>query len=114
MKPRLLLVLVLVLGAAACKPPAKAGGDGSEVYARMCVTCHGSTGKPSATMIARLAVRDLTAPELRDRITPALVEAQVRKGSQNKLMPGFDRVLSDAEIKAVSAYVASSQFLSPP
>ncbi|MBA3394164.1 MAG: cytochrome c [Deltaproteobacteria bacterium] len=112
MKVRLLLVLVL--GAAACKPEAKVRGDGAEIYARMCVTCHGSTGKPSATMIARLAVRDLTAPELRDRITPSLVEAQVRKGSQNKLMPGFEGALSDAEIKAVSAYVASSQFLSPP
>ena len=61
-------------------------------------------------MAARLNVRDLTSRELRARITPALVEAQVRKGSQNKLMPSFEGVFTEAQIKAVSAYVASDAF----
>lgn len=58
-------------------------------------------------MVARLAVRDLTSAELRARITPALVEAQIRKGSQNKLMPAFEGVLDDAQIKALAAYVSA-------
>ena len=62
-------------------------------------------------MVARIAVRDLTLPELRARVSPAFVEAQVRRGSQNTLMPGFEGALTDAQIKAVSAYVASPEFL---
>ena len=85
--------------------------DGAEVYQSLCATCHGADGTPSATMVARLNVRDLSAPELRSRITPALVEMQVRSGSKNKLMPAFEGALTDAQIKAVSAYVASPEFL---
>ena len=38
-------------------------------------------------------------------MTPALVENQVRHGSKNKLMPAFEGALTDAQIKAVAAYV---------
>ncbi len=62
-------------------------------------------------MVARLGVKDLTATELRGRITPELVEHQVRTGSQNKLMPALDGALTDAQIKSVAAFVASSEFL---
>lgn len=61
-------------------------------------------------MVARLAVRDLTAPEFRARVTPALVELQIHTGSKNKLMPSFDGVIDDAKIKAIAAYVASPKF----
>jgi mono/diheme cytochrome c family protein len=80
------------------------------VFASTCATCHGPGGKPSALMTERLGVRDLTAPEFRARVTPALVEAQVRTGSKNKLMPAFEGALGDAQIKAVAGYVAGKQF----
>ena len=41
---------------------------------------------------------------------PGLVEQQVRHGSQNKLMPAFEGAISDAQIRAVAAYVASTSF----
>src|SRR5690606_23581449 len=85
--------------------------DGAELYQSMCATCHGPKGKPSAAMVARLGVRDLTSAELRARITPELVEHQIRKGSDNKLMPSFEGALSDAQIKALAEYVASPEFL---
>ncbi len=59
-------------------------------------------------------VRDLTSPEFRARVTPALVEAQVRSGSKNRLMPSYEGAFSDAQITAVSAYVASKKFPAPP
>lgn len=65
-------------------------------------------------MVARLGVRDLTAPEFRARVTPGLVEQQVRTGSKTKLMPSFEGVLDDAQITAVAAYIASPQFVAPP
>jgi mono/diheme cytochrome c family protein len=89
-------------------------GAGRAVFQKLCAVCHGPDGRPPAAMVARLGVRDLTAPEFRARATPALVEQQVRTGSANKLMPAFAGAIDDAEITAVAAYVASPQFVAPP
>jgi mono/diheme cytochrome c family protein len=107
------LAFLLVFVAACEQKPAGGSADGSQIYSSICAACHGPTGKPTDSMIARLNVRDLTSAELRSRVTPELVEKQVRKGSDNKLMPSFEGALTDAQIKAVSAYVASPEFLSP-
>jgi mono/diheme cytochrome c family protein len=105
------LVAILVV-AAGCHADATGGSvDGKQIFATTCTSCHGPTGKPDAAMVARLNVRDLTSAELRARVTPALVENQVRHGSQNKLMPGFEGALTDEQIKAVAAWVASPEFL---
>jgi len=108
------LRLVLVLAAGCTNGETRAGtvGDGKELYAKLCATCHGATGRPDATMAARLGVRDLTSPELRARMTPLLVENQIRAGSPNKLMPAFAGALSDAQIKAIAGYVADPSFVS--
>ena len=87
---------------------------GQAVFGLLCATCHGPDGRPPEAMVARLGVHDLTAPEFRARVTPALVEQQVRKGSRNKLMPAFEGAISDAQIQAVAAYVASPQFPARP
>jgi mono/diheme cytochrome c family protein len=108
------LVLVLVLVLAACHGDVAGGAtDGAQIFQSVCAGCHGPRGKPEAAMVARLGVRDLTAPELRAKITPELVRTQVMQGSQNKLMPAFSRALSDAQIDAVARYVASPQFVAP-
>jgi mono/diheme cytochrome c family protein len=83
---------------------------GAEVFKTMCSTCHGLDGKPPPAMVVRIGVRDLTEPEFRARVTRDLVEHQVRTGSKSKLMPAFEGALSDAQIKAVAAFVASPQF----
>lgn len=103
------LWLFILVGCASEKAAVPSDGPGQ--YRRHCATCHGVTGKPDATMMTRLGVRDLTAPEMRARITPALVEQQIRNGSQNKLMPAFAGALSDAQITAIAEYVASTTFL---
>ena len=111
MPPRIALAL-LAAGAAACSADATGGSvEGAELYARLCTTCHGENGKPPAVMELRLGVRDLTSPELRARITPELVERQVRHGSANQLMPPFGKLISEAQLQAVAAYVASPAFL---
>lgn len=105
--------ILLVAALAACNgDPAGSAKDGPQVFASVCATCHGPNGKPTEAMVQRLAVRDLTAAEFRARVTPQLVEAQVRNGSKNKIMPSFQGALSDAQIKAVAAYVASPAFSS--
>jgi mono/diheme cytochrome c family protein len=102
-------------GLAGCSGDPSAGAkDGKAVYQSLCISCHGPDGKPPAAMITRLGVRDLTASEFRAKVTPGLVERQVRAGSKSKLMPSFEGVIDDAQITAVSAYVASPQFLARP
>lgn len=101
----------MLAGTSACPNPGGGSADGATVYDSVCASCHGITGKPTEQMVAQLAVRDLSAPEMRAKITPELVEHQVRTGSKNKLMPSFQGAISEAQIKAVSAYVASDAFL---
>ena len=106
---RLSLLLFLV---GACSPQAAGSAvDGEALYQERCAVCHGPKGKPDATMTARLGVRDLTSAELRARITPALVEYQIRTGSQNKLMPSFAGALNDQQMRAIAEYVAGPKFL---
>lgn len=109
----LALVAGVGAGCSASAPPAGEAGAPAALFDRLCTTCHGPTGQPTASMVARLNVRDLTAPEVRAVLTPARVEAQVRKGSSNKLMPGFEGLVSDAELTALAAWVASPAFLAP-
>ena len=103
-------LLVIMLATACGRAPAADSTDGAEVFVQMCATCHGTEGKPSSTMVARMTVRDLTSPELRARLTAETVEQQVRRGSANKLMPGFEGALTAEQIKAVSEYVANPKF----
>ena len=105
--------ILLALLAACDREVAGGSVDGAQLFGSLCASCHGPAGRPTELMIARLAVRDLTAREFRARVTPALVEAQIRTGSKNKLMPAFGGALNDAQIAAVSAYVAAPAFVHP-
>jgi len=108
--PRFWLALVVAL--AACNGSVAGNTkDGAHVFQSVCAACHGPHGQPDAAMVARIGVKDLTAPELRARITPELVAKQVREGSTNKLMPAFAGALDDGQIQAVASFVASPQFL---
>jgi mono/diheme cytochrome c family protein len=111
---KLWILAVVASSLGGCGNPSAGAKDGRAMYESLCATCHGPDGRPPAAMVARLGVRDLTAAEYRARVTPDLVEQQVRAGSKNKLMPSFAGVLDDAQIKAIAAYVASPQFVAPP
>jgi mono/diheme cytochrome c family protein len=104
---------VMVLGVAGCDRGASGPADGRQVFQSLCATCHGADGRPPASMVAQLGVRDLTAAEFRAKVTQGFVEHQVRTGSKSKLMPAFEGAISDAQIAAVAAYVASPQFGAP-
>jgi mono/diheme cytochrome c family protein len=112
-RPVALVVAVFGLGLGAGCGPASAAGDGRAGFASLCASCHGPGGQPPEAMVARLGVRDLTAPEFRARVRPELVEGQIRAGSKNKLMPAFAGAIDDAQIKAIAAFVASPQFVAP-
>ena len=102
------LLLLVTLG---CSGDASGGSvEGPKIFEAMCVSCHGPGGRPTAQMVARMNVRDLTSPEFRARVTKELVANQVRNGSENKLMPPMGTALKPEQIDAVAAYVASPSF----
>jgi len=103
--------VLLVFTAACGADPTGGSVDGETVYQSMCSSCHGPTGKPTAAMAARLSVRDLTDPAVRTKLTPQVIEAQIRNGSTNKLMPSFSGAMSEEQIKSVAAHIASPAFL---
>lgn len=114
MKPAVLL-LIGVAGVAGCSGDASGGSvDGPTIFATVCATCHGPTGKPLPQMVIQMNPRDLTAPEFRARVTKELVANQVRDGSANRRMPPLGTSLKPAQIDAVAAFVASPAFLTTP
>jgi len=75
-------------------------GDGEELYLNSCAACHGDNGEGN---------RGLGAPNLSDAIwlyggDPESLEETVRF-ARFGVMPAWGERLSDAEIKAVTAYV---------
>ena len=104
--------VLLALALAACKPdPASGSLDGPTIFAEACARCHGPTGRPTEQLVQQLGVKDLTASELPEKITPALVLHQVKTGSENRIMPSFAGALSAAQMEAVAKYVASPDFM---
>jgi mono/diheme cytochrome c family protein len=103
---RLALLLPLLFGGCDRKV---AGGraDGPAVFAEVCARCHGDHGQPPPEIVRSVGAKDLTADEFKARATRALIEAQIRGGSANKVMPAFADVLTEAQIEAVAAYVLS-------
>jgi mono/diheme cytochrome c family protein len=109
------LVVGLGLSVVACNhDPTGGSTDAPKIFHDLCSTCHGERGQPPTAMVVRLGVKDLTAPALRAKITPELVEKQIRNGSENKLMPAFDGLIRDDQIRAVAGWVASPEFLTAP
>lgn len=107
------MLFILLAAAIGCGPSASETQDARATFQTLCASCHGPEGKPNEAMVARLGVRDLTAPEFRARVTPELVEHQIRAGSANKLMPSFEGVIDDVKIKSVAAFVAAASFVAP-
>lgn len=97
--------LVLLLFFVACR-----GGnpnDGAALFVRNCASCHGEKGQPSAMLIEKLRVRDLTSSAFVARATVELVVEQMANGSGDGRMPSFEAKLTKAQQLAVAAYVIS-------
>jgi mono/diheme cytochrome c family protein len=98
-------ILLLVLLGACSGEVAGGRADGPAVFAEVCARCHGPGGKPDASMVAQLGVKDLTSDHVQRELSDADLERQIRRGSANRRMPAFEGALGDAQIAALVRYV---------
>ena len=111
---RIALALAVAAGGSGCGNPAGTTTEGPALFGKLCAQCHGPTGKPPAALVQSLGARDLTDPAVRTHLTVARVTEQIRVGSANHRMPGFEGMITDAQVRALAEYVASPGFLTPP
>lgn len=78
--------------------PATAGEpDGKALYEKNCAGCHGKDGSGDTAMGKKKNLRSLGDPEVQKRTDAQLYDAIVK----GKSHPGYDKKLSETEIKAI-------------
>lgn len=98
MKQKLCLLLVTIVGSAGMAAAAGAGAT----WAANCASCHGKDGSGNTMMGKKLGVKDYTKNQ---SFSDAEATKAIKDGSGK--MKGFGSKLSDADIKALVAYVRS-------
>jgi mono/diheme cytochrome c family protein len=98
MKRKISLLLATIISSAGMAAAAEA----SATWAANCASCHGKDGSGNTMMGKKLGVKDYT----KDQGFSDAEAANVIKNGKDK-MKGFGSKLSDADIKALVAYVRS-------
>jgi mono/diheme cytochrome c family protein len=78
------------------------GADAAALWAQHCASCHGKDGSGNTAMGKKLGVKDYT----KDQGFSDAEAANVIKNGKGK-MKGYKDKLSDADVKALVAYVRS-------
>jgi cytochrome c6 len=76
------------------------GADASAIWAQQCASCHGKDGSGNTTMGKKLGVKDYT----KSQGFSDAEAANVIKNGKGK-MKGYKEKLSEADVKALVAYV---------
>ncbi len=104
---KFLLMRIAVLSiAASVITPAFAQGGGADIYKSKCLMCHGADGSGSTPAGKALKAASFKDPSIVKASDTDLIAA-VTKGKGK--MPANQGKLSDAQIKAVVAYVRTLQ-----
>ncbi len=90
----------------ACGDNRIAGGslDGARIYKEACARCHGEVGVPLPGLRNRVGVKSLVSEHVVS-MSDADIVAQIRMGSKNRMMPSFQGVLGDDQMKALVAHI---------
>lgn len=97
MRKTILLILAVTLLAA----PALLA-DGAATFKAKCAMCHGADGTGQTAMGKKLGIRDLSMADVQKQTDAALTA--ITTDGKNK-MPAYKGKLTDAEIKAVVAFI---------
>jgi mono/diheme cytochrome c family protein len=97
----------LLLG---CLAGLSARADATATWTTNCAACHGKDGKGQTMMGRKLSIKDLTDATVQGSFTDAQATAAIHDGvtvDGTQKMKAFGDKLSDADIKALVAYVRS-------
>ena len=103
MKTSLLTIALLVI-----LPLSLRAADASANWNSNCMQCHGKTGKADTKMGIKVGAKDLTDPKVQASFTDEKAAKSIKEGMKEggkTVMKAFGDKLSDAEIKALVAYV---------
>ncbi|MBI4001909.1 MAG: cytochrome c [Nitrospira defluvii] len=106
-KAMVLFVLSMLLVCAAPSGLYAAGADpgkGQSIYTNLCARCHGVEGKGNGVMKFTPPVADLTLPAVQNKLDATLMK-EIHDGRKNTAMGTWKFVLSDEEIREVTAYL---------
>ena len=78
-------------------------GDGAEVYAKNCASCHGKDGKGETTMGKKAKVKDYTDAKVQASFTDAEALKVIQEGKEK--MKGYKDKITEAEAKEVVTYI---------
>ena len=86
------------------------GADAATNWAQNCASCHGKDGSGSTMMGKKLGVKDYRDVKVQAAFSDAEAERAIKEGVKTngkQTMKPFGSKLSDADIKALVAYVRS-------
>jgi cytochrome c6 len=84
--------------------------DAAANWAQHCASCHGKDGSGSTTMGKKLNIKDYRDAKVQAAFSDAEAERAIQEGvktSGKETMKPFGSKLSDADIKALVAYIRS-------
>jgi cytochrome c6 len=82
--------------------------DGKALWDANCAQCHGKAGNADTKMGKTLGAKDLTSAQVQSSFTDAKAATVIKEGVKENgktTMKAFGGKLSDADIKALVAYV---------
>ena len=96
------LIISVIVAIVFASSGAAFGAGGAALWAQNCASCHGKDGSGNTTMGKKLAVKDYS----KDQGFSDAEAANVIKNGKGKMKAYKDK-LSDADVKALVAYVRS-------
>ncbi|MBA5874697.1 MAG: c-type cytochrome [Nitrospira sp. CR1.2] len=100
----LMLVSAIVGGLGEAAEHDGNAGKGKVLYANLCIRCHGVEGKGNGVMTFTPPVADLTAPAVQHKLDATLLKT-IHDGRKNTAMGAWKFVLTEEEMRDVTAYV---------
>jgi mono/diheme cytochrome c family protein len=106
MKRKIFVLAAIVIASAGVG----AAVDASTTWAQNCASCHGKDGSGNTMMGKKLGVKDYHDAKVQAAFSDAEAERAIKEGVKTngkETMKPFGNKLSDADIKALVAYIRS-------
>jgi len=106
MKRKLSLFISLIIASAGIA----SAGDATALWNQHCASCHGKDGSGSTMMGKKLGVKDYRDAKVQAAFSDGEAERAIKEGVKTngkQTMKPFGEKLSDADVKALVAYIRS-------